>query len=387
MAHLHSLNLSKTHQILGIYLKEGGLVGLPLSDRDAEAIIAASHQAPFGKGEETLVDTSVRKTWEVFPGHFELKNPAWQPFVKTVVAKGSEKVSRMFATLVIALPSKHEGGEVRVTHAGKTRVFETAKFSEFGASFLAWFSDVTHEMKPVLSGRRLVLTYNLVHQILGPKDLGANTNVAMSKLRLLLLAWIKGLEEDDTFPSTQAFLFEHQYTDASLCYDGLKGHDRHVASHLREACNKLEFILYLANLDHTVTGGCDGYDVDDGWGYGGGGGGGDGGIHEITDEIERETSLKKVVELDGTQIAKELPFDEETFIQTDALADVDPDDKDYSGFTGNEGVSTTHFYHRTVAILIPRSHRIELFLGPHRNTDGNPYSLHWEHARKPNVLE
>lgn len=73
----------------GIYLNEGGLVGLPLSDRDAEAIIAASHQAPFGKGEETLVDTTVRKTWEVSPGHFELKNPAWQPFVKTIVAKVS----------------------------------------------------------------------------------------------------------------------------------------------------------------------------------------------------------------------------------------------------------------------------------------------------------
>jgi len=73
----------------GIYLKEGGLVGLPLSYRDAEAIIAASHQAPFGKGDETLVDTSVRKTWEVSPGYFELKNPAWQPFIKTVVAKVS----------------------------------------------------------------------------------------------------------------------------------------------------------------------------------------------------------------------------------------------------------------------------------------------------------
>jgi hypothetical protein len=54
------------------------------------------------------------------------------------------------------------------------------------------------------------------------------------------------------------------------------------------------------------------------------------------------------VELDGTEVAKDLEFDEESFIQVDALADEDPDDEDYSGFTGNEGVSTTHFYHRTV---------------------------------------
>lgn len=44
----------------------------------------------------------------------------------------------MFATLVIALPSKHDGGEVRVTHSGKTKVFATSKVSEFNASFLAW---------------------------------------------------------------------------------------------------------------------------------------------------------------------------------------------------------------------------------------------------------
>jgi hypothetical protein len=50
----------------------------------------------------------------------------------------SEKAPRMFATLVVALPSKHEGGEVRVTHAGKTEVFETSKFSAFDFSYLAW---------------------------------------------------------------------------------------------------------------------------------------------------------------------------------------------------------------------------------------------------------
>jgi hypothetical protein len=45
----------------------------------------------------------------------------------------------MFATLVIALPSKHEGGEVRVSHAGQTEIFETSKYSDFEASYLAWF--------------------------------------------------------------------------------------------------------------------------------------------------------------------------------------------------------------------------------------------------------
>jgi hypothetical protein len=50
----------------------------------------------------------------------------------------SEKAPRMFGTLVIALPSKHEGGDVRVTHAGQTKVFETSKYSAFDSSYLAW---------------------------------------------------------------------------------------------------------------------------------------------------------------------------------------------------------------------------------------------------------
>jgi hypothetical protein len=70
----------------GLYLKKGGPISLPLSDRDAEVIIAASHAAPFGKGEGTLVDTSVRKTWEIFPTDFEIRNQSWGQFLSSIVA-------------------------------------------------------------------------------------------------------------------------------------------------------------------------------------------------------------------------------------------------------------------------------------------------------------
>jgi hypothetical protein len=73
----------------GIYLKNGELIGLPLSNRDAQVIVAASHAAPFGKGEETLVDSRVRKTWELSAGDFQIRNPAWEPFLKSIVAKVS----------------------------------------------------------------------------------------------------------------------------------------------------------------------------------------------------------------------------------------------------------------------------------------------------------
>lgn len=46
-------------------LSDLGVVGLPLSLRDAEAIKSHAVQAPFGMGEETVVDKTVRDTWEM----------------------------------------------------------------------------------------------------------------------------------------------------------------------------------------------------------------------------------------------------------------------------------------------------------------------------------
>ena len=73
----------------GLCLRNGELIGLPLSNRDAQVIVAASHAAPFGKGEETVVDDSVRKTWELSAGDFEIRNPAWKSFLEEIVVKVS----------------------------------------------------------------------------------------------------------------------------------------------------------------------------------------------------------------------------------------------------------------------------------------------------------
>lgn len=192
----------------------------------------------------------------------------------------------------------------------------------------------------MLAGHRLVLTYNLIHTSLGSKELAAKSNKSMAKLRSSLSKWKEGIERDAKLPIKLAFLLEHQYTDASLCYDGLKGHDQQVAAHLREACQELGFCFYLANLERTVEGGCDedgGYDY---YHFGD--------FHEIVEEVDRNNILKRVVDLDGTEVEKELQFDDEHFVQMDPFEKEEPDDEDYSGFTGNEGVSATHFYHRTV---------------------------------------
>jgi len=76
----------------------------------------------------------------------------------------SKKADGMFGTLVVSLPSKHEGGDVVASHKGKSRTFSSSPGSDFGFSYAAWYSDITHEVKPVTSGYRIVLTYNLIHR-------------------------------------------------------------------------------------------------------------------------------------------------------------------------------------------------------------------------------
>jgi len=54
-----------------------GEISLPLTAKVAKELIACCHQAPYGTGTETVVDTNVRKVRELDPGQFKLLNPEW----------------------------------------------------------------------------------------------------------------------------------------------------------------------------------------------------------------------------------------------------------------------------------------------------------------------
>src|SRR3954468_10398209 len=62
----------------GLEVEGLGPVGLPLTVRQAKELKKLCHQAPYGKGEQTLVDTSVRRVWRLGPDRFALTNPAWK---------------------------------------------------------------------------------------------------------------------------------------------------------------------------------------------------------------------------------------------------------------------------------------------------------------------
>ena len=53
--------------IPGLNLLANGIgpIGLPLNEREAQVVKSGCKPAPFGKGERTVVDKSVRDTWEM----------------------------------------------------------------------------------------------------------------------------------------------------------------------------------------------------------------------------------------------------------------------------------------------------------------------------------
>ena len=68
----------------------------------------------------------------------------------------------MFGTLIVALPSAHEGGRLRVRHGGGEEVVDfsdEARRHDF--QHAAFFADCEHEVEPVKSGYRCCVVYNL----------------------------------------------------------------------------------------------------------------------------------------------------------------------------------------------------------------------------------
>lgn len=60
----------------------------------------------------------------------------------------------MFGTLVICLPSKHKADAVRLHYQKDSfELSTTAEMSAYSSYYVAWHTDVTHEVSYLLSSR------------------------------------------------------------------------------------------------------------------------------------------------------------------------------------------------------------------------------------------
>ena len=78
------------------------------------------------------------------------------------------------------------------------------------------------------------------------------------------------------------------------------------------------------------------------------------GYHKLVDELESKWKLLNVFQSDGHQIAEGVALGEEDVLKNIDFSGIEPDDEESEGWTGNEGCTATHLYHRTCAVFLPR---------------------------------
>ncbi|RPH53426.1 2OG-Fe(II) oxygenase, partial [bacterium] len=167
-----------------------GQISLPVSRAQAERLCRLARPARYGRGEKTLLDRRVRDTWEIPRSRVKIDRRRWNRTLLPVLEElradlgladgcrleaeihsflvygpgqfflphqDSEKADAMVGTLVVTLPASFKGGELVVEHQGEKVV---DRGSRRQLSFVAFYADCRHEVRPVKEGYRLALTYN-----------------------------------------------------------------------------------------------------------------------------------------------------------------------------------------------------------------------------------
>ena len=378
-----------------------GRIALPLLPAQAEQLIAVATRAPFGRGQETLTDTDVRKTWQIGADCVHLSGRNWCASLATIVDnvatglgvsdpvtaelykllvydagsffaehRDTEKIPGMFATLVVVLPCVCSGGELIIRHQDQEVCIDLNRIDPADVSYAAFYADCVHEVRPVTSGFRLTLVYNLVRKGKGPALTLPAYDKEQAHITALLQHWIanKDLPGDDS-PEKIIYPLVHAYTSAELAFATLKNADAAAAAVLVAAAEDAACDIHLALLSITESGSAEhtDYERPDRWRrarYDE-----DEDKNEEEDEEEDDFEIDEVMDRtltvsdwrlpDGSQPAiNALPFTEAELCSPGAFKDLKPDEQYFYEATGNEGASFERTYRRAAFVLWPRSHKL-----------------------------
>ncbi|TFY74627.1 hypothetical protein EWM64_g9383 [Hericium alpestre] len=85
----------------------------------------------------------------------------------------------MFGSLVLVYPTEHEGGALVLRHRGEEWTFDSAQAVKNQATtsigYVAFFSDVEHEVSHVQAGYRVTLTFNVYYDDVGAVEVPPTT--------------------------------------------------------------------------------------------------------------------------------------------------------------------------------------------------------------------
>ena len=74
-------------QFPGLEVKGVGEIAYPINEMQAKALIQVAQKAPFGKGSETIVDSTVRRASEIDASQLTFKGDRWAAFLNKIISK------------------------------------------------------------------------------------------------------------------------------------------------------------------------------------------------------------------------------------------------------------------------------------------------------------
>lgn len=388
-----------------------GPLRFPITGDQAQRLCALARPARYGQGERTLLDQRVRHTWEIPKSRLKIDLRRWKktlsPTLETLRAElglpagvrlkaelhnllvyapgqfflphqDSEKSDAMIGTLVVVLPGSFTGGSFVVEHQGEK---VTCRGSRDRLSFIAFYADCRHEVKPVKTGYRVVLSYNLVAESLPAAGLSAASGADPSRIAALagrLRAFFeepmpKRWDDDEKrrYPRRLVYFLDHQYTERGLAWSRLKGQDLARSSLLLAAVQEAGCAAALALAEVHETRACEDPDWERPWERG------SGRYWERDDDddwIEEDPELRTgpddyvMGELIDSEIhlsrwvapgdRESTPIEsyvaeEETCASTPTSA-LKAHTSEYEGYTGNAGNTMDRWYHRAAIVVWPR---------------------------------
>ncbi|EGN97805.1 hypothetical protein SERLA73DRAFT_90914 [Serpula lacrymans var. lacrymans S7.3] len=146
----------------------------------------------------------------------------------------------MFGSLVIVFPTNHDGGALVLRHGGKEWTFDSSGAISAASGpcvgYVAFYSDVEHEVTLVKSGYRVTITYNLYFE--DESKAMVSVDPAPTSYEITMKAALSDLLSDPGVLPEGGYLgfgLRHQYpvnseTDIQNLVDCLKGSDAVIAS-------------------------------------------------------------------------------------------------------------------------------------------------------------
>ena len=362
-----------------------GTIAMPVQKAMAEAIIDSAKRSPYGRGEQTIYDASVRNSWQIDAEQVRIGGAAWNKTLKKVLNRVSEdlgcpktaltaelykllvyepggffaphrdteKSNGMVATMVLALPGPGCGGELVIRHRDRESVIDMRTEDPSELVYAAFYADCLHEVRPIASGYRVCLVFNL------SKKPASRVSAAAPDFESLvdpIASELRAVFSAEFGPDKLAYLLEHDYSEAGISFDTLKNVDAARARILVSAAERAECAIHAAILHVSESAPAEyfgySYEVEDV----------DESMYELYDEFEGDCQFGGMIDPDGRRpILGDIPLAELEMIPSKVSENLKPDSVRLTEASGNEGATVDRQYFRGAMLLWPKSDTARVF--------------------------